>query len=107
MTSIDLDADAHVPAGWSVAEHRKGGQRNFDPKQVELWYAQKQQNDEGIIGTARSAPTLPVGRKNADGEVAPIPVVRLATVGRLKLTRRRLRGCRPLAERLQKVRDAP
>jgi hypothetical protein len=71
MTSIDLDADAHVPAGWSVAEHRKGGQWNFDPKQVALRYAQKQQNDEGIIGTARSASTLPVGRKNADGEVAP------------------------------------
>ena len=60
MTNIDLDADPHVPAGWSVAEHRKGGQWNFDPKQVELWYAQKQQNDVGIIGTARSASTLPV-----------------------------------------------
>jgi hypothetical protein len=26
MSSIDLDADPYVPAGWSVEEHRKGGQ---------------------------------------------------------------------------------
>ncbi len=45
---IDLDADPRIPYdGWSVEEHKKGGQFTWDPTRVALFLSKKQQ--EGSI----------------------------------------------------------
>lgn len=33
---IDCDADPFVPEGWTVEEHQKGGQFEWDPAQINL-----------------------------------------------------------------------
>jgi len=45
---VDLDADPMIPNGWTVEEHTKGGQFEFDPKQVAL-HLDKAQQDGGVI----------------------------------------------------------
>jgi hypothetical protein len=48
---IDCDADPFVPEGWRVKEHQKGGQFEWNPKNVELWVAEGQKNGEYMQGS--------------------------------------------------------
>ncbi|MAG11703.1 MAG: hypothetical protein CMI52_02750 [Parcubacteria group bacterium] len=41
---IDCDADPFIPDSWSVEEHRKGGQLEWNCENVELWLSQEQQS---------------------------------------------------------------
>ncbi|MFH1226099.1 MAG: hypothetical protein V1684_02370 [bacterium] len=47
---IDCDADPFIPKGWTLEEHKKGGQFQFDPTKIELFLSQKQQKGEVIEG---------------------------------------------------------
>jgi len=47
---VDLDADPFVPDGWTVVEHAKGGQLEFDPAKVVLYLDEEQQNGGVIVG---------------------------------------------------------
>lgn len=40
---IDCDAQPFTPDGWTVEEHQKGGQYQFDAANVSLWLAKAQQ----------------------------------------------------------------
>lgn len=46
---IDCDAAPFVPDGWSVEEHIKGGQFEWNAEQVELWLSEQQQGGT-IVG---------------------------------------------------------
>ncbi len=39
---VDLDAAPFCPDGWSVQEHRKGGQFEFDPNKIKFWLSESQ-----------------------------------------------------------------
>ncbi|MFI5260542.1 MAG: hypothetical protein ACHQU0_01990, partial [Candidatus Paceibacteria bacterium] len=39
---IDCDASLHVPDGWKVEEHRKGGQFKFEASQINLYLSAAQ-----------------------------------------------------------------
>ena len=45
--TIDCDANPHVPDGWKVEEHIKGGELRWNPDEVELYLCDKQK--DGII----------------------------------------------------------
>jgi len=45
---IDCDADPFIPEGWSVEEHQKGGQLEWNPEKIQLWLS-KSQKDGGTI----------------------------------------------------------
>ena len=48
---IDLDKDPLIPwSGYTVEEHRKGGQFEWDPKKVQLFLSKNQQNGKTIEG---------------------------------------------------------
>ena len=47
---IDLDADPMIPKDWTVKEHIKGGQFEFDPKRVALYLDEAQQGGGTIVG---------------------------------------------------------
>jgi hypothetical protein len=47
---VDLDADPFIPEGWSVEEHKKGGQFKYDPTEVELYLDEDQKNGKNIDG---------------------------------------------------------
>lgn len=47
---VDLDADPFIPDGWSVEEHRKGGQIEFDPAKIVLCLSNQQKGDGRIEG---------------------------------------------------------
>ncbi len=47
---IDCDAASFVPKGWSVEEHRKGGQFAWDPGKVSLYLSESQKNGSVISG---------------------------------------------------------
>ncbi len=39
---VDLDAAPFCPDDWSVEEHRKGGQFEFDPTKIKFWLSESQ-----------------------------------------------------------------
>ncbi len=45
---IDCDSNPYLPDGWSVEEHQKGGQLEWDPEKIQLWLS-KSQKDGGYI----------------------------------------------------------
>ncbi len=47
---VDLDAEPYVPDGWSVIEHRKGGQFKWDATKVKLHLSKKQRGGGAIDG---------------------------------------------------------
>lgn len=47
---IDCDAQPYVPNNWTVEEHQKGGQIEFDPNKVELYLSPNQVNGKKIKG---------------------------------------------------------
>jgi hypothetical protein len=47
---IDLDADPFVPGGWTLEEHRKGGQFEWDSARVALYLSPEQQGRKVIKG---------------------------------------------------------
>ena len=47
---IDLDADPFVPNGWSVEEHKKGGEFKWDPKKIQLHLSENQKGDKYVGG---------------------------------------------------------
>lgn len=47
---IDLDADPYVPEKWTVVEHQKGGQLEWDQKKIALWLSENQKNGKAIKG---------------------------------------------------------
>jgi hypothetical protein len=47
---IDCDADPHVPNGWQVEGHKKGGRLEWLPEKVELYLSHKQQIGACIKG---------------------------------------------------------
>ena len=47
---IDCDADPFIPSDWSVDEHQKGGQIQFDSSKIELWLAKDQQKSKSMEG---------------------------------------------------------
>jgi hypothetical protein len=47
---IDLDADPFVPDGFTIEEHTKGGQREWDPAKVSLYLSPNQQDGKSITG---------------------------------------------------------
>lgn len=47
---IDCDADPCLPSGWTVEEHVKGGQFEWDASRVERWLASGQENDNTLRG---------------------------------------------------------
>jgi hypothetical protein len=47
---VDLDADPMIPDGWEKEEHTKGGQFEFDPKQIALYLDEQQQAGGVILG---------------------------------------------------------
>ena len=49
-TIIDCDADPFVPEGWTVEEHKQGGQLTFDPSQVEFYLDDGQKGGKYIEG---------------------------------------------------------
>ena len=46
---IDCDAAPFVPDGWSVEEHKRGGQFKFDPTRVELYLCKPQRKEDDIV----------------------------------------------------------
>ena len=48
---IDLDAVPYCPEGWTVEDHRKGGQLEWDPAKVQLYLSKSQQGGKVILGT--------------------------------------------------------
>lgn len=47
---VDLDADPFCPDGWTVDEHRKGGQMEWDRTKVALYLSAGQQDGKWIKG---------------------------------------------------------
>ena len=47
---VDLDADPFVPDGWKVVEHTKGGKFEFDPRKIQLYLDEEQQDGRLIVG---------------------------------------------------------
>lgn len=47
---VDLDAAPFCPEGWTVIEHRKGGQFTWNPARVELFLAEGQRGGGSIAG---------------------------------------------------------
>jgi len=47
---IDCDADPLVPEGFTLKEHRKGGQIVWDPTKFQLYLSEGQKNDKFIAG---------------------------------------------------------
>jgi hypothetical protein len=47
---VDLDIDPRTPEGWSIEEHKKGGQFKYDPTKVELYLDEDQKNGSNIEG---------------------------------------------------------
>jgi hypothetical protein len=47
---IDCDADPFVPDGWKVEEHKKGGELDFDPTQMQFYLADGQKNGKSMQG---------------------------------------------------------
>ena len=47
---IDCNAHPFVPDGWTVKEHKKSGQLEWDPTKVELYLDEGQQNGNRIKG---------------------------------------------------------
>ena len=45
---IDCDTDPFIPDGWSVEDHTKGGQLEWNPEKIQLWLS-KSQKDGGYI----------------------------------------------------------
>jgi hypothetical protein len=52
MAIVDCDADPFVPDGWTVEEHRKGGQVDLNNISVELYLSKNQQGGKRIEGNA-------------------------------------------------------
>lgn len=42
-TTINCDTDPFIPSGWSIEEHRKGGQFKWNPSSIELFVSEEQQ----------------------------------------------------------------
>lgn len=47
---IDCDADPFVPDGWTVEEHARGGQFEWDPTRVRLYLSTRQRDGKVIEG---------------------------------------------------------
>jgi hypothetical protein len=47
---IDFDANPFVPEGWTVEEHIRGGQPEWDPTKVALYLSEGQQDGKWIRG---------------------------------------------------------
>lgn len=47
---IDCDAAPFCPKGWTVEEHRKGGQFEWNPNKVSLYLDESQQNGKVTVG---------------------------------------------------------
>ncbi|MBI5420985.1 MAG: hypothetical protein HZA35_01590 [Parcubacteria group bacterium] len=47
---IDFDANPHVPNGWSVVEHKKGGILKWDPAKVKFHLSRNQRGNKSIVG---------------------------------------------------------
>ena len=47
---IDCDADPWCPNGWTVEEHKKGGQWEFNPDKVEFYLSNRQDGNKCIEG---------------------------------------------------------
>lgn len=47
---IDLDADPHLPDGWKVEEHKRGGQFEWDPSKINLYLSPNQLGNKRIKG---------------------------------------------------------
>ena len=47
---INCDANPFVPEGWTVEEHQKGGQFEWDPKKVQLWITDRRKIGKYIWG---------------------------------------------------------
>ena len=47
---IDCDADPFVPDGWTVEEHKKGGQLDFNPANLRFYLAAGQKNGKSMQG---------------------------------------------------------
>jgi len=47
---IDLDAPPYIPNGWSVVEHRQGGQMVWDPTKVKFHLSKNQKGGKRIEG---------------------------------------------------------
>ena len=47
---VDLDADPFVPNGYSVLEHKKGGQFKYSPTKVKLYLAEGQKSGKVMVG---------------------------------------------------------
>ena len=49
--TINCDSKPFVPPGFSVAEHQKGGQLEFDPQKVSLFLSENQKNGKSITAS--------------------------------------------------------
>lgn len=47
---IDCDADPFIPDGWSVEEHKKSGQLEFNPEKFEFYLSKNQQKGKSTEG---------------------------------------------------------
>ena len=47
---IDCDSDPFIPDGWTVEEHRKGGQFQWDSAKVSLYLSKRQKGGKLITG---------------------------------------------------------
>lgn len=47
---IDMDADPYIPEGWKVESHKKQGQLEWDPANVQLYLSELQRGDKWITG---------------------------------------------------------
>lgn len=47
---IDCDANPYIPDGWKVKSHRKHGQLEWDPKNIQLWLAEGQKSGKHVEG---------------------------------------------------------
>lgn len=47
---MDCDAQPYVPDGWTIEEHQKGGEIEFDPKKVEFHLSPNQTGDKSVNG---------------------------------------------------------
>jgi hypothetical protein len=46
----NLDVAPFVPSGWEVVEHRTGGQLEFDPAKIALFFSENQKGNKLING---------------------------------------------------------
>ncbi len=65
---IDCDADPFVPEGFTLKEHRKGGQIVWDPTKFQLYLSERQKNGKVISGN------------DLDKELADVPGILNANV---------------------------